>query len=106
MVGITTVVNQSVIIHHILDTKQRLIAQTVVIHYESITGVKGVDFKRGVIILTDCFIGKYHAEGRTTDMKPVCQFLILCGFLFGKNKFVKLIDCVCNILSVTTGYIL
>lgn len=94
MVRVATIVNYAVVIHHILDTQKRLVSKTVVVHYKSVSWVKRVDFKRGVIVLTYVLIWKNHSERRTADMEPVSKFLILCRLLFGKHKFVKLIDCV------------
>ncbi len=94
MVRVATIMNYAVVIHHILDTQKRLVSKTIVVHYKSVSWVKCVDFKWGVIVLTYALIWKNHSERRTADMEPVSKFLILCGLLFGKHKFVKLIDCV------------
>ena len=94
MVRVATIMNYAVVVHHILDTQKRLVTKTVVVHHKGIPWVKRIDFKRGVIVLTYVLIRENHSERRTADMEPVSKFLILCRLLFGKHKFVKLIDCV------------
>ena len=106
MVRVAAIVNYAVVIHHILDTQERLVPKTVIVHHKGVPWVKRVDFKRGIIILTYVLIWENHSERRTADMEPVSKFLILCRLLFGKHKFVKLIDCVRQIITVTTGNIL
>ena len=105
VVGIATVMHQPVFVHHIFHTQNGFISQPVVIHHKSVSGVKGINLKRSVIFLTR-FIRQNHSEGSSADMKPVSQLLILCRLFFCKNKLVKLIDCFCQIITVTTGDIL
>ena len=92
-------------IHHVLHSKHGLVSKTVVVHHKGISWVKRVNLKRGVIFLST-FIRKNHAEGRSANVEPVSQLLILCGLFLRKHKFVKLIDGLCNVLRIATGHIL
>lgn len=99
------VMYHAVFIHHILNTQNGLIPQAVVIDNKGIPGVKGVNLKGGVIFLP-FFIREYHAEGRTADMEPVSQFLILCGLFLCKDELIKLVDSVRKVFPIATGHIL
>ena len=99
------VVNIVVPIDNILHAKHRLVAKAVVIHHKGISWVKRINLKRGVIFLST-FIRKNHAEGRSANVEPVSQLLVLCGLFLRKHKFVKLVDGLCNVLRIATGHIL
>ena len=97
--------NYGLIINHVLNAQDRLIAKPVVIHHKGVAGVKCIDFKRGVIFFSHFFIRENHAEGSTTDMEPVSQFLVLCGLFLRKDIFIEKVDCFGNV-TLTTGNVL
>src|SRR5574344_109446 len=99
LIGVNAVNDCAVLFDNILNTHDRLVAESVEIDHESITRVKRINLKRSFVRLIAKRIGDNHTKSSTANGEPISKLFIFCRFIFGKNKLVETVD------SIGSGFI-
>ena len=105
--GVTAKDQHSIIFQNILNTHHGGIAQGRGIDHKGIARVKRENLKRSFVLFhISRTIGKNHAVGSSTNVRPISQLLILCGLILRQSIIIELRDFLGNFLVIPTTDIL
>ena len=86
--GVDRIMCDFVLVFAVFHCHQRFVSDFIGIHNESVTGVKRVHFKWGLVFLAG-FIGQNQTVGRSADHLPLYNLLVLRGFVLCEHQLIQ-----------------